>query len=649
MATKLGSLLIELGLDSAKFRSGTRKAQREMSTFQRGMSGSANLVKGALAGMVAALSVDMFATAIKNGLEYASSLGEVAQQLGVTTDTLQEYRYAATQVGLTQDEMDNSLAKLTRTIGQAANGGKAQAAAFDRLGVSIRDAGGNIKDAGTLIPEIADGLKTLGSDAQRAATLTELFGRAGQKLAPLLSGGSTEVNNLRDAAQRLGIVLSSEQIAKADETADKLAAIKTVLQARIAGVVADNADSIVTLTDALANLTTESIRFAAQGVTAWRQLGFELDRLSANIARNLPGVSDAVRAGADAELNRIDREQFGGERVRLNPAPAGHIPGTPYNTPAPSSRGALITRPTRPVIPGPYQRTRNFNDDLADQSLNGAPAIIRETIAATTTAVPALRAMTDEVRSLLDQLNPVAAGARELAANTKLLDDALKAGQLSVQQHTVAIAQLRAQYGAFGEGITDWREIIGDVADGLALDVPSTDQILGDLADHWEGQAQRMTEAAERQKQALFDTLGSIRNFASSLKSGDIVGIFESILGLLEGIGGITGGFKIGGMSFGSGASSRIPGFANGTNFAPGGLAWVGERGRELVNLPRGSTVTPNHELAGMGGSTVQVIPSPYFNVVVDGRIQGAAPSIAAAGSQGAQVAMARRSTRRLA
>ena len=80
-----------------------------------------------------------------------------------------------------------------------------------------------------------------------------------------------------------------------------------------------------------------------------------------------------------------------------------------------------------------------------------------------------------------------------------------------------------------------------------------------------------------------------------------------------------------------------------------GGLAWVGERGRELVNLPRGSTVTPNHELAGMGGSTVQVIPSPYFNVVVDGRIQGAAPSIAAAGSQGAQVAMARRSTRRLA
>lgn len=46
-----------------------------------------------------------------------------------------------------------------------------------------------------------------------------------------------------------------------------------------------------------------------------------------------------------------------------------------------------------------------------------------------------------------------------------------------------------------------------------------------------------------------------------------------------------------------------IPGFANGTNFAPGGMAIVGERGPELVNLPRGSQVIPNHELGGMGGA----------------------------------------------
>jgi TP901 family phage tail tape measure protein len=40
---------------------------------------------------------------------------------------------------------------------------------------------------------------------------------------------------------------------------------------------------------------------------------------------------------------------------------------------------------------------------------------------------------------------------------------------------------------------------------------------------------------------------------------------------------------------------------AMGTNFAAGGLALVGERGPELVNLPRGSKVIPNNQIGGGG------------------------------------------------
>ncbi|MFA7308348.1 MAG: hypothetical protein WC026_16950, partial [Hyphomicrobium sp.] len=44
------------------------------------------------------------------------------------------------------------------------------------------------------------------------------------------------------------------------------------------------------------------------------------------------------------------------------------------------------------------------------------------------------------------------------------------------------------------------------------------------------------------------------------------------------------------------------PAYASGTDFHPGGLAWVGEQGRELVNLPRGSQVIPNDILRGFAG-----------------------------------------------
>ena len=41
---------------------------------------------------------------------------------------------------------------------------------------------------------------------------------------------------------------------------------------------------------------------------------------------------------------------------------------------------------------------------------------------------------------------------------------------------------------------------------------------------------------------------------------------------------------------------------AKGTKYAPGGLAIVGERGPELVNLPRGSRVYSNAESRRMAG-----------------------------------------------
>lgn len=54
------------------------------------------------------------------------------------------------------------------------------------------------------------------------------------------------------------------------------------------------------------------------------------------------------------------------------------------------------------------------------------------------------------------------------------------------------------------------------------------------------------------------------------------------------------------------GLFSQIPGYADGTNYHTGGLAIVGERGPELVNLPRGSSVYTNQESMGMMGGKVE-------------------------------------------
>lgn len=71
------------------------------------------------------------------------------------------------------------------------------------------------------------------------------------------------------------------------------------------------------------------------------------------------------------------------------------------------------------------------------------------------------------------------------------------------------------------------------------------------------------------------------------------------------GIGTVIAG--IAAVALGSLLQKAIPGFASGvTNFG-GGLAIVGEKGPELVRLPRGSDVIPNNKLNDIGGGGQQV------------------------------------------
>ena len=85
----------------------------------------------------------------------------------------------------------------------------------------------------------------------------------------------------------------------------------------------------------------------------------------------------------------------------------------------------------------------------------------------------------------------------------------------------------------------------------------------------------------------------------------------------------------------------KVPGFAGGTMSAPGGMALVGERGPELVNLPRGSQVIPNHKMGG-GSSAINITvdargsndPAAVRAQVQQGILEAAPAIIAAAESR---------------
>jgi hypothetical protein len=177
-----------------------------------------------------------------------------------------------------------------------------------------------------------------------------------------------------------------------------------------------------------------------------------------------------------------------------------------------------------------------------------------------------------------------------------------------------------------------------DVMRGLSIGL---EKGKGPISDAMAALAQE-TEAQSVVIQQTFEQLansvmGSIRSIVDGFRKGDFLSALEGGLGLITRLG--SAGL------FGKGFQSiltSVPAFAQGTSYAPGGLSLVGERGPELVNLPRGSQVFTNRDLRSMGGGKVDVTvtmdPSTgalgAFVRDQAGRIVGeAAPAIAAAGA----------------
>lgn len=128
--------------------------------------------------------------------------------------------------------------------------------------------------------------------------------------------------------------------------------------------------------------------------------------------------------------------------------------------------------------------------------------------------------------------------------------------------------------------------------------------------------------AAQKIAEALFGT---------AVGSTGATGTFSSFTSALAGLFGI-GGANPGGFSG--------TGFASGTDFAPGGVSLVGERGPELVNLPRGAQVIPNEVLSSRRAARSTTIVQ-HINVLPGATTKSATQAAMLAGIQ-AQRALSR-------
>lgn len=155
-------------------------------------------------------------------------IAKTAAGLGLLTEDYTALTYAADRSGLAVEEMNAGLGALQGKLGEAARGSSETAALFASLGVKVTDSTGKVRTAADVLPEIADGLQAMGTEGQRADARLRLLGEGGRKWAPLLAGGSEQIEALTDRARELGVVLDSDAAKQSERLMDAITDLRGV-------------------------------------------------------------------------------------------------------------------------------------------------------------------------------------------------------------------------------------------------------------------------------------------------------------------------------------------------------------------------------------------------------------------------------------
>lgn len=173
------------------------------------------LLKDAVVGVGQAMKDTML-----DATAYADDILTLSVETGVSTDTLQEFKYMEDLVDTSLDTMTGSMTKLTKNMSAAKGGSKTATAAFKELGVSIQDNNGHLRDNEDVFWEAIDALGKMEEGTERDALAMDIFGKSAQDLNPLIAAGSDRLAELAEEAHNAGYVLSEEQLGTLGSTQD---------------------------------------------------------------------------------------------------------------------------------------------------------------------------------------------------------------------------------------------------------------------------------------------------------------------------------------------------------------------------------------------------------------------------------------------
>ena len=158
----------------------------------------------------------------------ADEIDKASRRAGTSAETWQKLNYAFGQSGIESEKLEQTMIRNQKSLNDAAEGSKTASAAYEKLGVSIKDADGKLRNSDEVYQDVLKNLADLEDKNLRNSIANDIFGKSYGDLAPILDSGSDGINDLTTRAEKLGLIMSQEAVDAGVKFGDTLSDIKLV-------------------------------------------------------------------------------------------------------------------------------------------------------------------------------------------------------------------------------------------------------------------------------------------------------------------------------------------------------------------------------------------------------------------------------------
>jgi hypothetical protein len=239
---------------------------------------------------------------------YGDKFGKMATRTGIGAEALQELGYAAEISGTSIDSLAQALFRARRRIGNMALGGGGPAKrALETLGLDAKKLSRMAPEAQFKV--LITALKGVANEAERNQLAFEIFGDNFRDIQPLIAASAESMDEMRERANRLGLVLSGDEIRQAEALTDAFYELGRVVKMTFVKLGAAFGPTLTLyftgLAESIADITNKIVSLGGGLTVLGAQIKLTVVEMLLAVIENIANIFSKLPGGIGAMFNAI--------------------------------------------------------------------------------------------------------------------------------------------------------------------------------------------------------------------------------------------------------------------------------------------------------------------------------------------------------